>query len=371
MKMRLKQKNSNLNSNHASKAALFVDLANFDESECMATLSSQQLLSSDLVRTSQFDSSSKQINPSLLRGLSKSVSSYQKIDRDEYCTPCDRLARFYTVTASGLTSKQAAKIAKLMSTSQKAPSKVPGSVLSATAPDAFRATQRIAQIAETGKLPQVHKKLPVIALSIGGSSRQRENHRQLRSEPMYGTIKRSHVPAAESPFTRNQSDGTATSRDFSGWNPESTDKEYADSISCCQASTPMMRLKSKAIAIERFSLAVDVVVRSGVLTAGGSGTRAPIPSMNHDALNSIIARVPSISGFLDEQSMQHLLAQELSYVQDEYFDAAARACVEYDIMDPAEASNIGVDRIALYDESVNELWTNMEYQARLNANTLH
>jgi hypothetical protein len=140
-------------------------------------------------------------------------------------------------------------------------------------------------------------------------------------------------------------------------------EDYAVGVRCLEASTPLMRLKSKAIAIERFLLAVDIVVRSGVLTAGGSGTRAPIPSMNHDALNSIIARVPSISGFLDEQSMQHLLARELSNVQDEYFDAAARACVEYDIMDLAEASAIGVDTIALYDESANELWTNMEYQA--------
>jgi hypothetical protein len=58
-------------------------------------------------------------------------------------------------------------------------------------------------------------------------------------------------------------------------------------------------------------------------------------------------------------------------VQDEYFDAAARACVEYDIMDLAEASTIGVDTIALYDESANELWTNMEYQASLQEITLH
>lgn len=367
--MRVRQSNTVVSHNHASKAALFVDLANFDDSVSKATMSSHRLLSSDLVRTKQFDSSSKQMNPSLLRGLACSPSTYQRIDRDEYCAPCDRVARFYTISAAGLTLKQAGKVAKLMNGNQKASKKIIGFALAATAPDAFRATQRIAEIAETGKVPHKLKKQHVIIQIPSENSplAQREGHRMLRSEPMYNTIRPTPLTQTDSPFRCDfDENGMDVSRDFSSWNPESVE----ESINLRGRDddthvSPVVKLDLKGKATERFAMAVDVIVRTGVITAGGSGNRAPIPSMNHATLNSIITRIPSITGFLDEHYMQHLLAQELSYVQDAYFHAAARACVEYDIKDPAEALLIGVDTAVLYDESVNELWTNKEYQVRL------
>ena len=378
MKMRMKHNIDMVASNHVSKPALSVDPTNVEEGHSMAAMSSHRFLSSDLVRTKQFDSSSKQMNPSLLRGHASSSSSYQEIDREEYCAPCVRVGRFYTISAAGLTLKQAAKVAKQMSNNQKVPKKIIGFALSATAPDAFRATQRIAEIAETGKMPQKQKKQQTVIHipSVDSPLSLREGHRLIRSEPMYSTIR--PTPHNESPFGQsfNQSNngngnngntggfgGTGTVRDFNSWDPESVDETVNEKEKIQEAYvTPGMKLDLKVKAAERFSMAVDVVVRSGVITAGGSGNRAPIPSMNHTTLNSIIARVPSLSGFLDEHHMQHMLAQELSNVQDAYYRAAARACVEYDIKDPVEAIIMGVNTMILYDESANELWTNKEYQ---------
>ena len=124
---------------------------------------------------------------------------------------------------------------------------------------------------------------------------------------------------------------------------------------------PIVKLRAKAAATERFAAGVEAIMRTGVVTAGGSGHRAPIPSMNHESLSSIIARVPSTVGLLEDGLMQHLLGRELSYVQDEYFKAAARSCVEYDIRDPVEAMSLGVNVDDLIDESCYMMWTNKEY----------
>lgn len=355
--------------NEGSKSADVIELTNVAQSKGMAAIAPQRFLSSDLVRTKKFDSSSRQMNPSLLRGPASTPSSYQEIDREEYCAPCDRVGRFYTKSAAGLTLKQAAVVAKQMTASQIAPKKVIGFALAATAPDAFRATQRIAEIAETGKMPQKKKKQQTIINipSSDSSLALREGHRLLRSQPMYSIITPTPLPRTDSnsPQTLMEIGNCNTFeaiKSFNTWDPESLDDVNNEKIANCKIITPGMKLEFKANAAQKFVNAIDLIVRSGVLTAGGSGNRSPLPSMNHLTLNSIIARVPSLIGFLGEHYMQHLLAQELSNVQDAYYKAAARACVEYDMKDPVEALTLGIDTIMLYDESANELWTNKEYQ---------
>ena len=370
IKMRMMHSKVGAVVSEGSESAILIDLTNVAENKGIAAISQQRFLSSDLVRTKQFDSSSKQMNPSLLRGPVSTPSSYQEINREEYCAPCDRVGRFYTKSAAGLTLKQAAKVAKQMTAYQIAPKKVIGFALAATAPDAFRATQRIAEIAETGKMPQKQKRKQT-TISIPSSSSSlalREGHRLIRSEPMYNIIKPTPLPRSESNSPQLFMESRSSTpfeiiRNFNAWDPESLDdinneKEVNDKVNL----SPEMLLELKSNAIEKFTNAVDLIVRSGVLTAGGSGNRSQLPPINHMTLNSIIARVPSITGFLGDHYMQHLLAQELSNVQDAYYKAAAKACVEYDVKDPIEALNIGINTLILYDNSHNELWTNKEYQ---------
>jgi hypothetical protein len=299
----MKHITTNKVSNHATKAALFVDLAHFDETGSMATVTNKQVHSSDIVRRKQFDSSSKQMNPSLLRGPGNVTSSYQEIDREEYCSPCDRVGRFYTKSAAGLTLKEAAKVAKQMNSGQKPPKKIIGFALAATAPDAFKATLRIAEIAGNGtmRMPQKLKKeqITINLPSVSSPLAQREGHRLLRSEPSYNTIKPTLKPQTDSPPGFNSSNDTGFgARNFDNWEPEALDTELDDNQQLELFKSAITKIDLKAKANERFNAAVDVVVRTGVITAGGSGNRAAIPSMNHTALNSIIARIPSIFGFL-------------------------------------------------------------------------
>lgn len=41
--------------------------------------------------------------------------------------------------------------------------------------------------------------------------------------------------------------------------------------------------------------------------------------------------------------------------------------MEYEIRDPVEAGNMGINTGDLYDETANELWTNKEYQVLISA----
>ena len=334
-------------------------------------------LSMDILRSKQYDSSSKQMPQSQLIKTYGIPSVHQKFNREEYCAPIDRVGRFYTPSAAGLSMKKAEKVAKQMTRATTVPKKVIGFALAATAPDALRAGARIAESLETGMMPHKTKKTPtVISLPSSASPLSlREGHRLLRSEPEYGTLKANPLPHVPEGFEET---GFSAFRDLDDWDPEPVqgedngDKDNNTEESGSQAGTsthgslrnhrPILEsLLLKAKATERFVIAVDIILRMGVVTSGGSGHRAPIPSMNHESLNSIIARVPSLPSFLDDGFMQHLLGRELSYVQDEYFKAAARSCVEYDLKDQQEAATLGINVKDLHDESPLELWINRQY----------
>ena len=336
-------------------------------------------LSMDILRSKQYDSSSKQMPQSQLIKTYGIPSVHQKFNREEYCAPIDRVGRFYTPSAAGLSMKKAEKVAKQMTRATTVPKKVIGFALAATAPDALRAGARIAESLETGMMPHKTKKTAtVISLPSSASPLSlREGHRLLRSEPEYGTLKANPLPHVPEGF---EDTGFSAFRDLDDWDPDPVqgdkadngDKESAEetgSHTIGSATTrgsrnhrPILEsLLLKAKATERFAVAVDIILRMGVVTSGGSGHRAPIPSMNHESLNSIIARVPSLPSFLDDGFMQHLLGRELSYVQDEYFKAAARSCVEYDLKDGQEAATLGINVKDLHDESPLELWINRQY----------
>ena len=334
-------------------------------------------LSMDILRSKQYDSSSKQMPQSQLIKTYGIPSVHQKFNREEYCAPIDRVGRFYTPSAAGLSMKKAEKVAKQMTRATTVPKKVIGFALAATAPDALRAGARIAESLETGMMPHKTKKTAtVISLPSSASPLSlREGHRLLRSEPEYGTLKANPLPHVPEGFEET---GFSAFRDLDDWDPDpvqgdKADNDEKDNTEETSGHTvgdgtrgsrhrPILEsLLLKAKATERFAVAVDIILRMGVVTSGGSGHRAPIPSMNHESLNSIIARVPSLPSFLDDGFMQHLLGRELSYVQDEYFKAAARACVEYDLKDGQEAATLGINVKDLHDESPLELWINRQY----------
>lgn len=290
MKMRMKHLPENdrrKSISHTNKAQLFIDLANLDEANGMAVLSNQRMLSSDIVRTKQFDSSSRQLNPSLLRGTVAMPSTYKEIDRDDYCAPCDRVARFYTQSAAGLTLKLAAKVAKHMNTTQKQPKKIIGFSLSATAPDAFKATQRIAEIAETGIMPVKQKKINTTVFLPSSSSplAKREEHRLIRSDPMYTTIKPSvQSPQTDSPPSFNNTNhtnhsnfnsnfnvnnnsnnindmnmngsgnGLSSEGNYDSWDPDSLEEGNGERNNKGHSYvSPLMKLEQKAQATERYT----------------------------------------------------------------------------------------------------------------------
>jgi hypothetical protein len=122
--------------------------------------------------------------------------AHQDIDRTAYYTPCDRIGRFYTPSAAGLTMKRATKIAKALAL---APSQNLLNVLDyslvATAPDAFEASaiiqHRVTQMADlkasghgtNSKLNPIKKSkdLPIHTSKTALC----DAHRLQRSQPMY------------------------------------------------------------------------------------------------------------------------------------------------------------------------------------------
>jgi hypothetical protein len=335
--------------------------AKYDFSSALESLDSMHLpvlspqkrfVSSDIVRSRRFDSTAKLMNPSEMRHQSEVPTVHGNIDRNEYCPPCDRIARFVTASAAGLTMKKAQKIAKSIATSHKTSPKVIGFALAATAPDAFGASLKISEIAEVGRLPDKRKlQMPKIELPSANSKlAKREEHRLIRSKPAYNTLKITPHPA--------EGERENMARNYDDWDPESMDavvEQKADPRSDAAL------LKEKTKTLERFNAAVDKIVRSGVLTSAGSGHRAPVVTMDPACIDSIIARVPSLLGFLEEPLMQSLLHRELSVVAMEFCRAVARSSVEYDIKDPVESLAVGVDANVLFNDSSQDLWMNREY----------
>jgi len=317
----------------------------------------------DLVRSKSFDSTAKLLNLSQMCGPLKAQTAFSSIDRDAYCTPCDRIGRYYTMHAAGLTAKDATRVAKhlinsaSMSSGPAPKSALVGFSLASTAPDALEAPARISEIAmsATGKLPEKPKKPepPRPLPSDGSPLALREEHRLIRSKPAY-TLAQPRSPVSLG------GEGESKARDFDSWNPEPAVDEGVRIGGL--GSTPSEILMLKSVATRAFNAAIDDIVRKGVLTASGSGHRLPVMMLQSRALESIITRIPTLPRFLDSDLIQHCLGEEIREVQEQYCYAAARASVEYDIRDPAEALVQGIAVADLRDRRATDLWTNREYQ---------
>jgi hypothetical protein len=156
----------------------------------------QSTLSMDIVRSRRMDGSSRLKYPSEMQRKHNTHFAHQDIDRTAYYTPCDRIGRFYTPSAAGLTMKRATKIAKALAL---APSQNLVNILdyslAATAPDAFEASaiiqHRVTQMADlkasghgaNSKLNPIKKSkdLPIHT----SKTALRDAHRLQRSQPMY------------------------------------------------------------------------------------------------------------------------------------------------------------------------------------------
>ncbi len=327
-------------------------------------------LSSDIVRSKSYDSTSFLLNQSVTTHLLNTPTAYSVIDRDSYCTPCDRIARSYAHGAGGLTMSHATKIARaLINKSEKAKDdekepkhpKIVGFQLAATAPDAFNAPARIAQIAmsETGKPPQKPKpEDPPKALPSQGSPLAlREEHRLLRSQPNY-ILRKPLDPWKESDESK------MGMRDFDAWNPASLeDGEWKAPV---KESTEALssKLIRKAKATKAFWERVVEIVRNGVETATGSNHTVPVPDLTQKKLEQIIRRIATHPHFLDSQLMQDALGTEVKKVRLDFQYFAAEASLAYHIKDSVVAMMMGISTDDLYDTTATHLWTNKEYMSK-------
>jgi hypothetical protein len=169
--------------------------------------------STDIVRTRSFDSSAKLANPSLSYAVHLSgATAYRDIDANSYFSPFDRIARLYSSNAVGLTMKEAIKLGKnVHQTDKKSAPKIVGVNLSATAPDAFGAANRINAIAQ-GKTV-TRQKTQKHAWEAESADEMREHHRMIRSKPGYEM-----KPVREAQVFE---DFGEFGKDFGDWNPES------------------------------------------------------------------------------------------------------------------------------------------------------
>lgn len=148
------------------------------------------ILPTDMARTKTYNSSANLNNISQMLTTRKIPSNFSIIRHQEYTSPGDRIARLYTPSAAGLTMPAATSIAKSLMT--QPPGKVVGFVLSATAPDAFEATNRINEVATspTGKMPTKTRKVEEqVVLPVTHSPLAvRDQHRLNRSSAGYDML---------------------------------------------------------------------------------------------------------------------------------------------------------------------------------------
>eukprot|EP01038_Epipyxis_sp_PR26KG_P004763 gene4763-6681_t len=319
-------------------------------------------LSTDRVRTKTYDSSAKLSNPSLSYGLHGVLSNFHSVDLNSYLSPFDRVARFYTPSSSALTMKEATKIAKTFGNEKKAPPKLIGINLSATAPDAFSATYEINAIAlsETGKSPpkRVKKELPKLLPSVGSPEALRENHRMIRSKPKYSIKEPRVIPSFE---ISTQNNAFSESKNFDSWDPEAID-EPSDGSDLDKPKIVLYEQNLKSMA--DFMSAVKFIVSEGVTTATGSGNRRAVPQITQNAIDHIILLVNTIPGILEKQYLKMLLVKEINEVKEDYKLAVARSTVEYALKDDAESKELGINRHHLLNTSVLDLWTDKSYQLK-------
>lgn len=278
--------------------------------------------------------------------------------------------------------KEAIRLGKVIGTStsdKKAvnTSKLAGINLSATAPDAFDATQKIHDIAKIGKSsssssPNKRKGgqrgSNATAWAAAAEQQQptllspgeiRENKRLQRGRPGYEILYAIKVQKYDDTIVK----------DFDDWDPESidaspTNKSYDtnDDDDARHHHSHIAKYEAKIHAVEIFFKSLQSIVDKGVVTATGSGVRQPVADIKEQNLESIIARISSIPGFLDDKYLRSCLGIEIALIKEDYRYFAARASLEYLIRDPALKSEIGIDPSDLFDDSCVELWTNKIYQ---------
>ncbi|RYH30478.1 hypothetical protein EON65_05000, partial [archaeon] len=297
------------------------------------------------------------MNPSLTFGVHESAPNvYTSLDANSYFSPFDRIAKLYSIHATGLTMKEATRIAKVASKERKAPTKMVGVNLSATAPDAFGAMERITAIAHSESPAQANKKVkreaPKLLPSVGSPEALREKHRMMRSNPAY-TVKEPRS---------FQFYGESAERDFDSWNPDGIEDAFVEAHTT-ESTNDLSSYENRVHAVQNFHKAIDHMVELGILTATGSGHRLPVPEIKTATLENVVAKIPTTAYFLEQDHIQRLLVNEVLEVKQEFRTAAARASVEYFIRDPVEGlKDFGIIRRHLLDESSIELWTNKIFQ---------
>lgn len=330
------------------------DLANMEVENETVKIAAQ------MVRTKLYDSSARVMKPSQTQHKYEIPTVYQSVDKNSYCAPCDRIGRMYNPSSAGLTMQKAAKVAQNRQNFVKNTTKDVTVNLSATAPAAFEATMKIRDIATNGGKKSMEKKnnekdwsnhLP----SNTSAWAMREQHRMIRSGTTNRVLK---------PFDSSLLQASAT-RNFNDWNPVSVDAGKTGKVvtdEMIYGSMPeAQKLKLRENTLQALEQAVKAVMTGGSTTASGSGHRRPVVRISEDAIASIIARVPTLYGFLEDPYIERLLKEELNRVGTEYITAAARSALEYELMDKEEASHYGINTVHLNDHDLNTMWTNMEY----------
>lgn len=80
----------------------------------------QSLTSMELTRSRSYDASAKDLKQSQVSGQHIVLSTYMFVDQNSYCSPSDKIARYYTTSAVGLTMKNATNIARMLINSGEA-----------------------------------------------------------------------------------------------------------------------------------------------------------------------------------------------------------------------------------------------------------
>lgn len=249
--------------------------------------------SSELLRSTYFDSTSKLPNPSLNYRQSPIPSAYQHVNRDNLCNPTDRIGRNYTHTSIGLSMKVASKnVKEMLSLPITSPKhKKNASInhdkvdIASTAPSAFESKSKIVDAAksDTGKFPLKPKKPePLKPLpSVGSVFSLREEHRLLRSKPNFSTVaplKTKTLDEYINPVKNisiNDYFNSDETKRYDKWDPEPICDESVEKLDLSTLSIED-RIKLKSISVLSLNDAALFIFKNGILTSAGSGHRLPV-----------------------------------------------------------------------------------------------
>ena len=329
-------------------------------------------MSVDIVRSKDFGGSARLKYPSEMQGNFKAKSVHQDVDREAFYSPCDRIGRFNTPSAAGLTMKQATKVAKAMMTQGLTSSgaNIMNYSLAATAPDAFEASHRIKTKAfqkdtnrndTKAESKRKKKDLPVNT----SKTALRDAHRFDRSPKPFHDL-------PPSPNTLSLRGGAkegiffpeGNKPNFDDWDPEPLygSEQQAEKMS------DELKKEMQYDTLENSSNAIDLILTSGVPTALGSGHRLPVPTLPLLVRQNILQKIPPSPDYFDTlvcPELEEVQNEELQEVENAYCYAAARASFEYDIKDKVTAEELGVYINFLNDNiDSGELWYSKEFVAK-------